>query len=382
MQRNTISHKTKADRIVSAFPMQQQKNIRLIKKTNEIGEFYQVISQTHLGYDNAFLKIKLETTTKPNAKVHCKARVNDNYLECIQKMYDAGKIIHPEYKIDTERFNDENGQCHWNINFLSKPEEKMHTAFEKMKSIFDKISDAAKNTDNEDNEDNEHENDENDDASVVEPIAVPIAEPIAEPIAVPIANTMIDETISNANTNVNANTSDIQPTNDAPPAVQLPMMIQVPVHIPVPVPVYPQQFMPVFTEITVESLDAEKMHIYNFEMHINKMQKDLEFMKKQHEIRIKCYNEIVDLHNSNSNLEFQQDKTNVNPEEVILDVIPEKVAAEVADLEISAEDAEVEQTTSTTTPANIENSTTDFKSPIEGKTWFEVCTEEEEWDSK
>ena len=129
MQRNTISHKAKADSIVSAFPMQQQKNIRLIKKNNEKGEFYQVIAQTHMGNDNAFLKIKLETTTKPNAKVHCKARVNDNYLECIQKLYDAGKIIHPEYKIDTERFNDENGQCHWNINFLSNTQEKMHTAF-------------------------------------------------------------------------------------------------------------------------------------------------------------------------------------------------------------------------------------------------------------
>lgn len=380
MQRNTISHKTKADRIVSAFPMQQQKNIRLIKKNNEIGEFYQVIAQTNLGYDNAFLKIKLETTTKPNAKVHCKARVNDNYLECIQKMYDAGKIIHPEYKIDTERFNDENGQCHWNINFLSKPEEKMHTAFEKMKSIFDNISDAAKKTDN---EDNEHQNDENynendntnDTAVIIEPIT----------------NTVIEEPISNANA------SDIQPTNDAQPTVQptvqLPMMIQVPVLAPAPVsvsvPVYPRQFMPVFTEITVESLDAEKMHIYNFEMHIKKMQKDLEIMKKQHEIRIKCYNEIVDLHNSNgnSNLESHQDKTNVNPEEVITEVIPaevipEKVAAEVADLEISAENAEVEQITSTTTPANIETPITDFKSPIEGKTWFEVCTEEEEWVAK
>lgn len=365
MQRNTISHKAKADSIVSAFPMQQQKNIKMIKKINEKGEFYQVIAQTHLGYDNAFLKIKLETTTKPNAKVHCKARVNDNYLECIQKMYDAGKIIHPEYKIDTERFNDENGQCHWNINFLSKPEEKMHTAFEKMKSIFDNISDAAKKTDNEDNEhqndENYNENDNTNDTAVT---------------AEPITNTVIEEPISNSNA------SHIQPTNDAQPTVQptvqLPMMIQVPVPAPVSVPVYPRQFMPVFTEITVESLDAEKMHIYNFEMHIKKMQKDLEIMKKQHEIRIKCYNEIVDLHNSNSNcdLEPQQDKTNANPEEVITEVIPAEVIPET-----SAEDAEVEQTTSST-PANIETPTTDFKSPMEGKTWFEVCTEEEEWDSK
>ena len=34
MQRNTISHKAKAERIVSGFPIQQQKNIRMIKKNN------------------------------------------------------------------------------------------------------------------------------------------------------------------------------------------------------------------------------------------------------------------------------------------------------------------------------------------------------------
>jgi len=312
MQRNTISHKAKAERIVSGFPMQQQKNIRMIKKNNEIGEFYQIITQTHMGYDNAFLKIKLETTTKPNAKVHCKARVNDNYLECIQKMYNEGKIIHPEYKIDTERFNDENGQCHWNINFLSKPEEKMYNTFEKMKNIIDKISDSIKQM--EENDDNIPEA-----TTLITPpttsiTTTPVETPVVPPVVLPIVPPVVlpvetpDDIDNTANTDKKETKINIQQSTVSS---EVNITNQPIINVPVPVPVFPLQFAPVFNELTVESLDAEKMHIYNFEMNINMMQKDLEIMKKHHEIRIKCYNELVALHNDNYILESSSDKTSI-----------------------------------------------------------------------
>jgi len=420
MQRNTFSHKAKADSIVTSFSIQQQKNIRMIKKYNEIGDFYQIIAQFHIGYDNAFLKIKLETTTKPKAKVHCKARVNDNYLECIQKMYNEGKIIHPEYKIDTERFNDDNRQCHLNITFLSKPEEKMHITLQNLIYFFDKISSSINNT---------YENDENiDDNSsningiteriiatapiekpiktpneklIETPIEKPIETPIASPIETPVeklietpianidtavSNTVSENIVSDGNTNASINTFNVQPPTETQSILQSLGQFKEHITTTIDVPVshiFPQHKIPLFYELTVESLDNERAYIYNFEAHISKLQKDLEIMKKQHGIRISCYNEIIDLHISN--LESQTNENKMSPL-ITLEVISKKVDTEKegnieAKTEAKAEvNADVKQMDSTV--SNIETTKTDTKSPIEGNVWSENCTEEEEWNTK
>ena len=404
MQRNTVSHKTKADRIVTSFSIPQQKNIRMIKKNNEIGEFYQIIAQIHMGYDKAFLKIKMETTTKPKAKVHCKARVNDNYLECIQKMYNEGKIIHPEYKIDTESFNDENRQCHLNITFLSKPDEKMHITFQNLKYFFDKINGLFNNIKEYENDDNFEDNSSNISINeiperiiVTAPVETPIEAPIVAPIETPIANidavsnTVGEEIVLIENANESVNTSNVQSPTEEQSILQssgqfkehITTMVDVPVSY-----IFPQHFIPLFCELTVDSLDNERAYIYNFEKHINKLQKDLEIMKKQHCIRIKCYNEIVDLHLSN--LESQKDKNEINPK-IIPDVIAisEKVETEKeakteheadANAKVDVEVTKVEQTNSSI--SNIETTKTDTKSPIEGNLWSENYNEEEEWNTK
>ena len=80
------------------------------------------------------------------------------------------------------------------------------------------------------------------------------------------------------------------------PVANAPVVVE-PVYVPVPV--CPPPFMPVFNELSPQSLDAERMHIYNLEMHINDLQYDLDIMKKKHELRVKCYNDIAQLYQEN-----------------------------------------------------------------------------------
>ena len=284
MQRTKFSHEAKANQIIATIPKMDNLEVVKYKKFNDIGEFYQIIANMYLGYNNVILKFKIDTTTKKNAKVYCKARINDDFLEDIKKYYDAGKIVYPEYNIKLESFQDINGENHLNIVFLSKTDETINTTLTKMITIFNTITDNINSTTNTstpvDTVINQVVNQiiettnisTNTTITPIEPVVAPVVEPVVAPVVEPVVATI-------------------------EPVVEPVVALVEPVYVPVPV--CPPPFMPVFNELSPQSLDAERMHIYNLEMHINNVYNELEIMKKKHELRVKCYNDIVKLYREN-----------------------------------------------------------------------------------
>ena len=276
MQRTKFSHEAKANQIIATIPKMDNLEVVKYKKFNDIGEFYQIIANMYLGYNNVILKFKIDTTTKNNAKVYCKARINDDFLEDVKKYYTDGKIVYPEYTIKLESFQDINSENHLNLVFLSKTNETINTTLTKMITIFNTITDN-------------------------------INSPTPTPVDT-VINQVVNQIIETNNISTNTTVTPIEPVVAPIEPVVAPVEPVVapiePVVAPVepvyvPVPVCPPPFMPVFNELSPQSLDAERMHIYNLEMHINNLHNDLEIMKKKHELRVKCYNDIVKLYREN-----------------------------------------------------------------------------------
>ena len=251
-----IIHENKAKNIIKTISEEHKAKISMNKKFNDVGIFYQIVVEKFLGHENAFLKFKLETNTKKNAKVHCKARVNDNYLNAVQKYYEDKKINYPEYKINIDHFNDGNNENHINITFLSTPEETINTTLDKMLKIFTEIT-----------------------ANITadKPIQAHILE---------ASQQSISELILETETKVVE--TKIVPVVEPVPDTQIPNTDMNNVEYIMP---------PMFNdfELSIQSLDAEQMHIHTFEMYIKDMQHNLEIMKKKHTIRIKCYNDIISI---------------------------------------------------------------------------------------
>jgi len=345
MQRTKFSHEAKANKIIENIPKMDNLEIKKYKKFNDIGEYYQIITNVYLGYENAFLKFKIDTTTKNNAKLYCKARINDDYQEYVNKYYEDKKMVYPEYNINLESFQDINGEKHLNITFQPTSNETINNLIFKMINIFETITNNINSTNNTtinpvDTVINEVVNQvvnqiiEINNISTNEPVAVanepvsvaPVAnEPVApvanEPVAnapvanAPVANAPVanepvvvaNEPVVVANEPVVDEPVPVEPVVNEPVAVAKTLVAKEPVAnapvvvepVYVPVPVCPPPFMPVFNELSPQSLDAERMHIYNLEMHINDLQYDLDIMKKKHELRVKCYNDIAQLYQEN-----------------------------------------------------------------------------------
>ena len=348
MQRTKFSHEAKANKIIENIPKMDNLEIKKYKKFNDIGEYYQIITNVYLGYENAFLKFKIDTTTKNNAKLYCKARINDDYQEYVNKYYEDKKMVYPEYNINLESFQDINGEKHLNITFQPTSNETINNLIFKMINIFETITNNINTTNNTTinpvdtvinevvhqvvNQIIETNNISTNEPVVNEPVAnepvtnepvtnEPVTnEPVVnEPVAVePVANEPVaNEPVANEPVPVEPVVNEpvpVEPVVNEPvviavepvvvanalvakePVAKAPVVVE-PVYVPVPV--CPPPFMPVFNELSPQSLDAERMHIYNLEMHINDLQYDLDIMKKKHELRVKCYNDIAQLYQEN-----------------------------------------------------------------------------------
>jgi len=286
MQNTEMIHETKAKNIVKTISCDSTVKISMNKKFNDVGVFYQIIVEKFLGHENAFLKFKLETNTKNNAKVHCKARVNDNYLNAVQKYYKDNRINYPEYKINIDYFRDANNENHINITFLSNPDEKINDTLDKMIKIFTTITkdimtkDTTCSTDTTKDiipESIQNVSVENDLLDL--PVA-PVAPVVKEDIpVVPV----VKEDIPVVKEDI--------PVALVTPVVSIAVVENkiIPETVSHEKPKMEYCMPPMFNdfELSLQSLDAEKMHIHNFELYIKDMQYNLEIMKKKHSIRIK-----------------------------------------------------------------------------------------------
>ena len=351
-QTNQINHLSKANAILDSFNKAFSGiQIRSFKKTNKIGEFYQIVGSKNYEFGDVIPIVKIETSTKPNTTVHAKLRVNDDYYDIFNTMFDKnifdGKT--GDFSTIVESFDDAKGYNHINFVLMSKPNVSIVDAFRKVNDVlipsinkliqhyaevvipeqaaaytatnadFPALSTTKKASANRaDSSSNSPTNSEvapaapaapaaqskDDFPPIVNPVA-PTADPVA-PTAVPVAPATPTPAPTRAFTPVQAVPADVSTQVHSPivthasnPQKHLfprPMMHpqqQFPFP-PMGMPMCQPPFIP-FNGITKEGLDAERMQINDLEMRINAMRKDLDFMKQAHSLNIDHYNRIVSL---------------------------------------------------------------------------------------
>lgn len=337
ISRMNKSHTNKFAMINSKFTANDEVFITSNKKSNDKGEYLQVIIEKDFDIQSAFLKIKLDTTTKPKAVVYSKLRINDNYIKFVKNLYESDYFSYLEnYEINLDEFIDKNNKHHFNLIIISKPDMDIHNVFENMIEIINTVSVLS-------NESSVSGGIHNDQKQVVNPGKIDdINYPSISGNSPIEIKTIIQEVVKNVvdkhsikqitekdiKSNTNADTviaSDISSDISSEIVIEDKNIIHnsdnVSDNVTIPIandiiPLNSQQLqntqsldysyvesysmpmhsLPLFNQITPAMLDAENKHILELEAYIGNLQRNLTIMKRTHEINVKCYNDKVEIH--------------------------------------------------------------------------------------